>query len=447
VDKTIPLAVLLGVGLALPVWAAAPPPAPPWQPAVERLIAELGDRDHRRRDEAERRLRGEGVRAVPLLRKALGRPDAEVRRRVLRLIPLLEARALLAPRRLTLKVNAKPLTAVFAEITRQTGYKVLYYQNGPPGKAEGYSFDLKDVTFWEAIDTICRAANLVVQHSYGDDQVRLHHAGGHSPYVGRDGPFRYQANSFQLYRNVELGLVGEKGAAPPARTENLTFTFTLCAEPRLPLLSAGEARLDAAYDSERNSMLVPRVNQEVELMGGRMWSRRYYGGGSRQLTLQTQVNLSRPSQKATAVKLLRGVVPVTLLVEQKPMVVSDKVLAAKGKKVVVGDTQFAFDDVVKMPNNQYQLKLTITHQNKTDPNDYTWMNTLYQRMELQDAKGARYQNWGTSSSSSSNTQMNITLTYSSQGLGKVGPPTKFVYQHWTTRQHDIRFEFKDLPLP
>src|SRR5947209_985479 len=96
--KTPPLAALLCLALALPASAAAPPP-PAWRPAAERLIARLGDPDHRRRDEAERRLRAEGARVVPLLRKALGRPDAELRRRALRLIPILETEALLTPRR------------------------------------------------------------------------------------------------------------------------------------------------------------------------------------------------------------------------------------------------------------------------------------------------------------------------------------------------------------
>jgi hypothetical protein len=447
VPKTPFLAALLCLGLALPASAAAPPPPPPWQPAVERLITQLGDPDHRRRDEAERRLRAEGVRVVPLLRKALGRPDAELRRRALRLIPILETEALLAPRRLTLAVTAKPLPAILAEISRQTGYKVQYYPASPV--AEAYTCDFKDVTFWEAIDRLCREANLVVQTGYGDGQVGLQQADGHSPYVGRDGPFRYQANNFQLYRHVELGLVGGKSGAPPARSENLTFTFTLFAEPRLPFLGLGEVRLESAYDNEKNSMLVPRESPGMiePGFGGRMWSRRYYGGGNRQLALQAQVNLHRPSEKATRVKEMRGVVPVTLLVEQKPLVVTDKVLSAKGKKVVAGDTQFSFDDVVKLPGNQYQLKLTITNQNKDNPGLHTWMNSLYQRIELQDDKGVRYQNWGTSWGGSGVNQVNWTLTYSAQGLGKVGPPTRFVYHQWVTRQHNITFEFKNLPLP
>jgi hypothetical protein len=43
--------------------------------------------------------------------------------------------------------------------------------------------------------------------------------------------------------------------------------------------------------------------------------------------------------------------------------------------------------------------------------------------------------------------VNLTLTYGAAGAVKVGAPTKFVFMHWETRQYDVAFEFRDIPLP
>jgi hypothetical protein len=163
VQKPLLLAALvLGFGHApaAPGQVPHPPRTPP--PSLEQLVGQLGDPDYRTRDEAVRRLTAEGVKAVPALRKALAHPDAEVRRRALELIPALERAHALAPRRVTLKAADKPLRAVFDDITRQTGYKIQFNTSKP---AQTYSFDLKGVTFWEAIDQISREAGLVFQQN------------------------------------------------------------------------------------------------------------------------------------------------------------------------------------------------------------------------------------------------------------------------------------------
>src|SRR5947209_16463449 len=150
VHKCILTTALLSLGLAALTSGQAPPTFSPTTPtassaiagqAVEQLIDQLGDSDYRKRDEAARLLEAEGVKVVPALRKALGHPDAEVRRRAQELIPVLETAAVLAPRRVTLKVTDKPLRDVFAEVSRQTGYPVDFWANSPE---RVYSFDFKD---------------------------------------------------------------------------------------------------------------------------------------------------------------------------------------------------------------------------------------------------------------------------------------------------------------
>jgi hypothetical protein len=442
--KTFSLAALLPLVLLAvpgpaprPVFGAAAPVLEPWRPEAERLLGKLGDVDFRVREDAERRLMAMGVKVVPVLRKGLGHRDLDVRRRVLTMIPALESVALLAPKRVTLKIDKQPLRVVLDQLSKHTGYKLMNWGGGGGPAETLYSFDFKNATFWEAVDQVCHAAGLVVQQSWGDDQVRLQQQGGTSRFVGRAGAFRYQASNLQLHKTVDLSAPGKAGA-PPARTENLTFSFVIFAEPKLPFMAVGDVQLDAAYDDLKGSMLVPRDGGPWE---GRRWGRGYHSG--RQLSMHVSLELYRASRKATKVKLLRGSVPVTLLISQRPIVVTDKVLSAKGKKFKVEGVEIHFQDVVKLANGQYQLKMSLTN-NAAEGN---WMNSLYQRLELQDNKGQKYQTWGTSWGGNGLNNAQLTFTYAPMGGMNMGAPAKFIYQSWTTRQHHILFEFRDLPLP
>ncbi len=464
--------------------AVAPPPRPLGSPEVQRLIEQLGDRDYRARERAEKQLTAEGMPALPLLRKALGHHDAEVRRRALRLVPVLEHVALVAPKRVTLSVKNEPLRNILAQISKQTGYQIHHMGGAPAavaapavaapaapapviagialpvlgmGKAPAgpkettYSYTFVNEPFWAVLDRLCRDCNLSLQQGWGDESVRLYQGMGYAPHAGFDGAFRYAATGMQLWRNVDLNAISPAHGAAPSRNESLTLNFAVFAEPRLPFLGMGEPRLEAAYDSERNSM-IPKVNGDPNndatmMLGGRFGRRVYYnGGGYKQMSMQGSVTLQRVSEKATTIKLLRGVVPMTLLVEQRPVDLVDDVLKAKGKRTTVGELEFHIESAQKKPNAQFEVKFTIT--NKGNPNDYTWQNTLYQRLELLDAKGVKYQNWGSNWHHGGNNTVTLTMTYSgAMGGVKVGEPKRFVYQHWVTRQHDVHFEFRDVPLP
>jgi hypothetical protein len=463
VYKTTLLTGLLGLVILPAALAVAPPALPPSPAELTRLLEQLGHRDYRLREQAERELQRQGSIALPVLRQGLVHKDAEVRRRALRLIPGLEHAALVAPKRVSLLINNKPLSVVLDEISKASGYKVMFngmmavpaapVAAGPRIRQTGareatYTYQFLNTPFWDVIDRICRDANLSLQQSWGDDIVRLSQ-GSRAPHTGQDGAFRYVAQNFQMYRTVDLSSLDPRGATAPSRSENLTFSFNLFAEPRLPFLGMGEIRLESAYDSERNSMLIKTNPGEMDgqwVMG--RFGRRYYGGGGyKQMTMQASVNLQRPSEKATLLKHIKGVVPVTLLVDQKPVVIAEKILSAKGVKKLAGDVEFLIEEVKKLANNQVQIKMTINYKGKS--NDYMWMNTLYQRMELLDDKGNKYQNWGTHWGGNGNNHVNLTMTYGHFGPNgaKAANPGRFIYQLWSMRQHDIVFEFKDVPLP
>src|SRR5207244_2207529 len=99
-----------------------------------------------------------------------------------------------------------------------------------------------------------------------------------------------------------------------------------------PILRLGMVRVTSAEDEEGHSMLPVGGGDPNEWAG----MRQYYGGYYRNYVQSTQANLIWPSKNAKTVKRLKGLIPVTLLAEQRPNLVTDKILSAKGKKLQAG---------------------------------------------------------------------------------------------------------------
>jgi hypothetical protein len=229
----------------------------------------------------------------------------------------------------------------------------------------------------------------------------------------------------------------------PQTSESLSFSFFLFSEPKLPLLGIGQPTVVTAFDQDKRSMLPPNEATPYNHVVGR-----YGSGGHRTYCMQASVNLYRPSDKSRTLKYLKGTVPVTLLTQQKPEVVTNQLLQSKGKSFKVGNVTFAIDQVNEKPGPRYEVKMSITNaEDKESANDYSWQNSLYQRIEVQDDKGNKFQVNGNSWSNSGPGFVQLTQQYIPPNNVKAGPPTKLIYHAWTTMMQQVMFEFRELPLP
>jgi len=170
-----------------------------------------------------------------------------------------------------------------------------------------------------------------------------------------------------------------------------------------------------------------------------------YGNGYAAVSMQGSLILGRPAEKARGVKLLRVGLPLNILLEQKPETVIEKIFDVKNKKVVVGTTTFNIDSCELTPEKTYRLKMSVT-ESGLEANDYTWMNSLYRRVELLDEKGNKYQNQGSGWSHSAPNHVQVTFNYAAAGA-TLGPPAKMTYQVWKTMSYMAKVELRDLPLP
>lgn len=451
-----PLATLalIGVSACLLLALAEGASDPQAPPSAERLIEQLGSPDFKARDEANRALAARGVEVLPALRKARDHQDPEVRRRLEEMIPALEAIATLGPRRVTLDLVNKPLKEAIEAVSKQTGYKINFPdgQVNPRGEKLVYTFQMKNVTFWEAIDRICDVSGLYMQPGYGEEPFRLYFQDSHTPFVHRSGPFRVVADGFHYNRSVRFGQIPRNVGQPSGQnSESMSFSFYIMAEPKLPILGMGEVKLTDVRDELGNSMVLVRPGANGIETGGRRFYR--YGGGYRQFQYHAQAQLAWPVKAARQVQVLKGIAPVTVLAEQRAAIVIDKVLEAKGKKFKAGSIELHIEEVkatggAGAANKAYDIKMTLRDSSRDQlSGDYSWMDSLNQRLELRDAKGNKFVSRGNNWDNTSPSSVHGTWMFGESGNVKLGAAEQLVFYNWITMDHELTFEFRDLPLP
>ncbi|MFO0807975.1 MAG: HEAT repeat domain-containing protein [Gemmataceae bacterium] len=429
------LAFLVGSATA-PVWADTPADTPP---SIEKLIAQLGDGNFKVREAATKALAERAEKALPIMRKAQPHPDAETRTRLTKLIADADRAVLLSPKRVSLKLEQVPVKEALAALAKESGYRLELQGSSQ----QSVSIDVTNVTFWEAFDQLCVAGGLVLQQHYDNTNgLTVYSQNSFAPHVDHRGPFRLSAVSFNYSKSLQFASLPRNQLAPGQRSESLTFMFSIVAEPRLPLLGLGTPKLTYAVDDNGSNLLPPALGREYQTSYGG-----FYGSYRNQM-LQTQVQLGGHGGSASGVRILRGTVPITFLAEQRPEIVIEKIADVKKQKFEGKDVTLEIDEVKITNGKQHQILMTARRGGKDTNNyDYTWTNSLYQRIEVTDEKGQKFQshgfNWNTGTPSS----VTGTYMFGDGGNAGMGKPFKLTYYGWITQQYPVEFEFKELPLP
>lgn len=489
----------------LPCWLVAEPPATPLSsapahaaspkaapaasasvqasPDARGLVDKLGSAKHEERAQASDGLEKLGPTALPVLRDALDKPtDPEVRRRLEEVIARLETVGALKAARINLKAVDQPVRKIAEELGKQAGYKLEIWPPGGGDEREKriLSVDFKDATFWDSLQQLCDLGGLIMQEGwYGGDSktIRLQFGDAAPGYYSHDGPFRIVARSLNYFRSLNLGQARNSNSQDQSRTESLNISLHICVEPRLPLYGVGQPNIVEAIDNLDQSLKLPNQNQQNTY-------RSYYSGYQ---GFMQQVNLSlNPMANSRRIKSLKGTIPVTLIALQRPKLTVDltefgkqegkaegqgkaeskekkpegegkdkkpapapaaKPEASaefKPKNYKAGNTTLIIEEATRS-GNQITLKLSLTESSKNGQQDYAWVNTVIQRLEVLDDKGVKMQSfsqsWGMNGQSVSGT-----FTYGPSG-GGAGAPAKLIYYDWITLSHEVPFAFQDLPLP
>jgi hypothetical protein len=429
-------------------------------PKIAALIADLGSEDYRTREKAGRDLAALGEKALPAMRTVLlSTENAEVQRRLVVLVRKMDNDRLVAPKRVTFNFKDKTVKEALDEISKQTNYKIEFSGGGggfpgPGGGGPGgggdslkHNFDFENTPFWVAVDKCAAMAGCIVFADYNDDTIRVYNQDSLNPHVAYAGPFRFLATNINSNKSIQLSGISKRGGNMN-RNEYLNFSFQIQSEPKNPMLGITQAEVITATDDLGSSLVPPKDPN----------NRSYYENrGMRGHNTYGNLNLNRNGDKAaTSIKTLKGKVGIILLAGTAPEIVITDPLKQKAKTFVGRTVEIEFGSFAEDANNKknYTLEVTMKKLGEENPQqvDYNWANNIWERIELIDAAGNRYQAYGPNNFNNNGASVQMTVLYGPDDrrtgkTAKLGPPVKLVVNEWLSVTHEVTFEFKDIPLP
>lgn len=439
------------LGVKIPPAKVAPVPEAPIDPAILKLVEALGSENYREREKAGQALEGKGEKSLNDLRRALAATESpEVNRRLTMIVRRMDHDRLVSPKRITMNLKDKTVKAAFEEITKQTGYKIEFNNNGPGGlggPAEPkFNFEFDKVPFWQAVDKIADQAGLGVYADYDDEIVRVNsYQDSHNPHVCYAGPFRFVATGINSSRNVQLSGISKK-SFQQRTSESIGFSFQIHSEPKNPILGTLPAEVTVATDELGGNLMPPKDPNHFRSS--------YYNqsGSYRGHNAYGNLNLLRASKDATTLKTIKGKMGIVLLAGIVPEVVIADPMKVKAKTIRGRNVEVVFDSMTEA-GGQYTATLTVKRLDVTDPNniDYNWSNTIWQKIEVYDATGKKWNTYGPNQINNNGLSVQLTIPFNKQNRRgeeeKLGPPVKLVINEWLQVTNDVTFEFKDIPLP
>lgn len=409
---------------------------------LDALIGKLGAADFRSREKAGADLLALGDRALPQFKHTLTTvKDYEVSRRLGAIVKQLEADRLATPRRVTLRVQKVPARDALQQIARQSGYRFDLTQldvNKELAKA-AYSFDLTDVPFWQAVDAVCNAAGLDFNVHDDAGTLTFVYSDCWNPVTAYAGPFRFNAQNVNTGKSINLTRLPRKELFTPA-PEYLNLGIALNAEPKAQVVGVKGTQLVKAVDNLGHEIKPDAVPPQ-------MYQSFYYGYGYRSYGYSLNLNLLRPSRESTHLREVRARAQIILLAETRPEVAIPDVMTVKNKKYIGRSTEV---ELVQADENNGQVTLHVTFRQlgQGTTHDYTWANSIAQRVELTDAHGVKYQQNGWSNSTFNPASLTVVMNFVAPTGGvKAGPPATFTVLEWVTSTQDVEYVFKDVILP
>ncbi|WP_254513158.1 hypothetical protein [Anatilimnocola floriformis] len=235
---------------------------------VRALVKQLDANQSAQRDTAEKDLVGLGSDVLPLLPVVNNRTPAEVRNRLARVrAALLKIAVEAATKPATVSLDGEMLTSeAFKKISEQTGNKFVDYrarfnqEDDPKLSDPKIKVSLKNVTFWEAVDTVLDAAEFSL-YDYDDEAEALAYTAreanaikrtGHAFYAGL---FRLEPSRIEAVRNLKN-----------TSSSSLRLTVDAAWEPRVRPIVLQQPLADVtAKDESGNSLTFDGAQGEPEV--------------------------------------------------------------------------------------------------------------------------------------------------------------------------------------
>lgn len=429
-------AVLCGSAL---VGAAEPATQPSAE--VESLIVQLNNDNWRVRQAAQDKLIAFGDAVAPRIEQLLKETAAEeVRTRAAAILRQIETQSRLAPTPITLHLkDASPKQAIEA-IAQQAKVELGASHDWVWKQAQGtVSVDADREPFWIVLNRICDQAGLAVQtHGNASKGILLQPGASNWSRKPRDvrGCFIITAENASRQHHVDF-------AAPDNISSNFSLGIGVLVDPKLRILRAAYSPDGVVAKDELGNALV---------RGGGFAPGQDYRAASWGITWRWDfsIPLVYTPQTGKKISTLKG--SLRFLVQEKADIWEiPNILAAKNLERVIPIGKYTVQELKKNGDQNYELKIAIEHDRNivTHQNVLTDWSSLQSSIRLLDANGRAYQNGGGGGGGGDGKlQYTISFYGGNQSGQQPGVPVKLVWDIPTsTKEMEVPFEFKDLPIP
>lgn len=398
---------------------------------VARLVEQLGIPD--KEVAAETELIKLGPDVLPLLPGADAKltPKQKERLKTIR-NTLVEAQVLkdLAPRTVTLQNRSIKLAEALDQVKKQTGIEIIDRREG--GDNPSFKIDLQKATFWQALDTIAKEADVQIDLYDKDGKVGL-----------KDGPYRTLPISYSgMFRVTVKKLSTVRDLAEDVHT--CTVTLEIAWEPRFrPLFMQTQAEGVTVQDDKG-------VALKSVVLGG---SGRAPIKGK--LATEAQVMLEAPRRGVNSLGLLKG--NFSIVGPSKMLEFSFDPLAKVDKKTPLEKAPFKTQEGVTVRLREVTTEpelwtIGVVLEYPPDGPDFesfeSWL--VNNDAQLQNKAGKVFGPGGYEIDDQQGSTGVITYRFVEENGLKLDKPEKFklIYRTpGTISRVPIKFEFKDVPLP
>lgn len=429
------LAPLLLTGSCLLLLATEPSTKPSTTP--EELIRQLSDRRFKLRQAAAKAIEALGPAALPALRNAKDSPDPGVRLQIARWIPKFEMEAAVAPRLVTLHIKQRPLFEAIESVAKQSRYRIDLVDNGTR-RMLPCSLDLTNVPFWQALDAICVQGRLI---SLGKPDLYAAERAASSVYC--HGAFRVAAGdlTYTRRRSPATASAGQKPAAF-GEIDSVGLSLEVAVEPRLAILQAECTEVTEVNDDRGRSWLKKSVASEFAYSPPRaLWS----GYRVALPRLRIDVCFKAPSLGAKSIKLVKGVIPLTVATDKDKnrAVIAEHITNGKFHRCKLGGVELETTGACRLPSGNVEVRLALK-----SALPLTRDPAIAEDFELTDPKGNKFKLNDSNVSEVSTTEQRWSLEFKPPvGAGQGCTPAQLAYSYWDAVDYRLPFEFHDLALP
>jgi hypothetical protein len=430
--------LMLGAILTAQVAVADSPANDDLKTDVRHLVRQLDADELARREAAEAELLKRGPAILDLLPSPDDRTSAEVRQRLDRIRQKLQqtaADAAARPSLITLKADAMPLAKVLAELSRQSGNKIV----DDRGKADGdipdgppLTINFDKTPFWQALDQVLDQASLLVD-PYGESEkaaivirtmpnkrppsTRVARS-GRACYVG---PFRFEAVGVSARRNLRTG----DGV--------LFLSVETLWEPRLRIIGLSQRLADiTASDDQARPLPVADSEAQLEIPAG---------GESSAVKLDLPFRL--PPRDARRIALLKAKLQA-MIPGRIETFRFDKLATAKDVQQRIAAVTVTLERVERN-GDVWEVRLRVRFDDAGDAlaSHRTWIFNNPAHLEGPDGTPIAYDNYETTRQEKN--EVGVTYIFSTdQPLEKL----TFVYKTpGTIITSSFDYEFKNIELP